>query len=108
MTTAPPIAVAAPHADAVDAAVAAVTDGGNAIDAALAAATALAVVYPHQCGVGGDLIALVRRPGEDVVAVLSAGSAPAGIDTDALAREARMPRQGAQTVTVPGAVAGWQ
>ncbi|MCJ1698458.1 gamma-glutamyltransferase family protein [Rathayibacter festucae] len=111
MTLSPPparVAVAAPHPAALDAAARAIADGGDAIDAALAAATALTVVYPHQCGLGGDLIALVRRPGEDVVAVLSAGAAPAGIDVAALAREERMPRQGAQTVTIPGAVAGWQ
>ncbi|NQX06117.1 gamma-glutamyltransferase [Rathayibacter sp. VKM Ac-2856] len=111
MTLSPPparVAVAAPHPAALDAAARAIADGGDAIDAALAAATALTVVYPHQCGLGGDLIALVRRPGEDVVAVVSAGAAPAGIDVAALAREERMPRQGAQTVTIPGAVAGWR
>ncbi|QHC68281.1 tyramine oxidase [Rathayibacter sp. VKM Ac-2759] len=109
MTPLPParIAVAAPHPAALEAAAAAIADGGDAIDAALAAATALTVVYPHQCGLGGDLIAVVRRPGEPVVAVISAGAAPAGIDVESLAREERMPRQGAQTVTIPGVVAGW-
>ncbi|MBO0983586.1 gamma-glutamyltransferase [Rathayibacter sp. SD072] len=101
------IAVAAPHPAALDAAAEAIADGGDAIDAALAAATALTVVYPHQCGLGGDLIALVRRPGAGVTAVISAGAAPAGIDVARLALEDRMPRQGAQTVTIPGAVAGW-
>ena len=52
--------------------------GGNAIDAALAAATTLAVVYPHMCGVGGDLFALVQRPTGDVIAVNASGRAPAG------------------------------
>ncbi|MFS2076827.1 gamma-glutamyltransferase, partial [Curtobacterium sp. CT11-133] len=77
-------------------------------DAALAAAAALTVVYPHQCSIGGDLVALVRRPGHGVTAVVSAGAAPSGIDVAALAQQERMPRQGAQTVTVPGVVAGWQ
>jgi gamma-glutamyltranspeptidase len=107
MTSPTSIAIAAPHPAAVAAASEAVAAGGNALDAALAAATVLAVVYPHQCGVGGDLVALVRRPGHDVVAILSAGAAPAGVDTAALARQERMPSQGAQTVTIPGAVAGW-
>jgi gamma-glutamyltranspeptidase/glutathione hydrolase len=31
------------------------------VDAALAAAVTLAVSYPHNCGVGGDLFALVQR-----------------------------------------------
>lgn len=100
-------AVAAPHPVAVAAAAAAVRRGGNAIDAALAAAAVLAVVYPHQCALGGDLIALVRVPGQDgASAVLSAGVQPAGLDIDALAG-APMPRRGIRTVTVPGAVAGW-
>lgn len=102
------VAVAAPHPAAVAAAAEAVAAGGDAIDAALAAATALTVVYPHQCSVGGDLVALVRRRGQPVSAVVSAGAAPSGIDVDALARQERMPRQGAHTVTVPGVVAGWQ
>ena len=102
------VAVAAPHPAALDAATEAVAAGGDAIDAALAAAAALTVVYPHQCSIGGDLVALVRRPGQPVVAVVSAGAAPAGIDVAALALQDRMPRQGAQTVTVPGVVAGWR
>jgi gamma-glutamyltranspeptidase len=112
MTTPAPsarrVAVAAPHPAALDAAEAAVAAGGDAVDAALAAATALTVVYPHQCSIGGDLVALVRRPDGTVTTVVSAGAAPAGIDVAALARLDRMPRQGAQTVTVPGVVAGWQ
>ena len=100
-------AVAAPHPAAVAAAAAAVRRGGNAIDAALAAAAVLTVVYPHQCALGGDLIALVRVPGQDgATAVLSAGAQPAGLDIDALAG-APMPRRGIHTVTVPGVVAGW-
>jgi gamma-glutamyltranspeptidase len=100
-------AVAAPHPAAVGAAADAVRRGGNAIDAALAAAAVLTVVYPHQCALGGDLIALVRAPGQDgAIAVLSVGAQPAGLDIDALAR-APMPRRGIRTVTVPGAVAGW-
>lgn len=102
------VAVAAPHPAALDAAAEAVAAGGDAIDAALAAAAALTVVYPHQCSIGGDLVALVRRPGHAVTAVVSAGAAPSGIDVAALAQQERMPRQGAQTVTVPGVVAGWR
>ena len=108
MTRTARIAVAAPHPAAVDAAAEAVAAGGDAIDAALAAAAALTVVYPHQCGLGGDLIALVKRPGQGVTAIVSAGAAPAGVDVAALAGEERMPKQGPQTVTVPGAVAGWR
>ena len=61
----PDVALAAPHPAAVEAGRAAVAAGGNALDAALAAAAALTVVYPHQCSIGGDLIAVVRPAGGD-------------------------------------------
>ncbi|MFT4082369.1 MAG: gamma-glutamyltransferase [Nocardioides sp.] len=81
--------------------------GGNALDAALAAAAVLTVVYPHQCALGGDLIALIRSPGQEVAtAVLSAGAQPRGLDIGALTG-APMPRRGIRTVTIPGVVAGW-
>lgn len=105
------VAVAAPHPDAVDAATDAFEAGGNAIDAALAAAAVLTVVYPHQCSLGGDLIAVfhdARRGDGPAVAITSAGAAPAGIDVAGLRAGGSMPRQGPQTVTVPGVVAGWQ
>ena len=73
-------AVATPHTLATDAAAVAFERGGNAIDAALAAATTLAVVYPHMCGVGGDLFALVHHPAGDVVAINASGRAPAAAD----------------------------
>ena len=102
------VAVAAPHTLAVEAGLEAAAAGGNALDAALAAAAVLVVAYPHQCGLGGDLTALVRDPDGSVVAVLSLGAAPAAVDVAALrAAGTRMPRQGALTVTVPGVVAGW-
>ncbi|WP_320668980.1 gamma-glutamyltransferase [Patulibacter defluvii] len=102
------VAVAAPHADATAAGEAAARAGGNALDAALAAAAVLAVTYPHQCGVGGDLTALVRRPDGSVVALLSLGAAAAAVDVGRLrAGGPAMPRQGPQAVTVPGATAGW-
>ena len=98
------VALAAPHPAAVEAGRAVVAAGGNTIDAALAAAAALAVVYPHQCSVGGDLIAVVRPPAGAPRAVLSAGAAAAAID---LGGAASMPFGGPLTVTVPGVVAGW-
>lgn len=101
-------AVASPHFAATEAAAEAFDAGGNALDAALAAATTLAVVYPHMCGVGGDLIALVRDPSRQTTCVMSAGAAPARVDTSAVrTRWGSMPAHGPDTVTVPGAVAGW-
>jgi gamma-glutamyltranspeptidase len=102
-------AIASPHELATEAGSVAFDRGGNAIDAALAAATTLAVAYPHMCGVGGDLFALVQHPDIGVVAINGSGRAPAGCDPVA-ARAAgggQMPEHGAHTVTVPGAVSGW-
>jgi gamma-glutamyltranspeptidase len=103
-------AVATPHVLATDAATVAFERGGNAIDAALAAAVTLTVVYPHMCGVGGDLFALVQQPAGDVVAINASGRAPAGADPAAAADagiDGAMPAYGPHTVTVPGVVSGW-
>lgn len=100
-------ALATPHALATAAGEEVIRDGGNAVDAALAAAIALTVVYPHQCAVGGDLIALVARPGQDAIAVNGSGAAPLAVDADALSRIGQMPVTGPLSVTVPGVVAGW-
>lgn len=101
------IALAAPHPEAIAAGQRAVAAGGNAVDAALAAAVMLTVVYPHQCALGGDLIALVRAPDGETTAVIAAGTAPAAI-ADAASGWTEVPRQGAHAVTVPGVVAGWR
>jgi gamma-glutamyltranspeptidase len=103
-------AVATPHPLAADVAEAAFAAGGNAIDAALHAAVTLAVVYPHMCGAGGDLFALVQNPDGKLVAIDSSGRAPASVDVDALraAHGTEMPETGPERITVPGAIRGWE
>lgn len=98
------VALAAPEATAVEVGRSLVSRGGNALDAALATAAALSVVYPHQCTIGGDLIAMVRTPDGQVRAILSVGAAAADFDVTGLDR---MPASGPLSVTVPGVVAGW-
>lgn len=101
-------AIATPHWAASEVGAAAFRAEGNAVDAALAAAVALAVTYPHNCSVGGDLFALVRRHDGDVVAVNASGAAPMALSADAVrTTHVSMPEQGPLTVTVPGAVGGW-
>jgi gamma-glutamyltranspeptidase / glutathione hydrolase len=78
-------------------------DGGNAVDAAIATNLALAVAYPHMCGVGGDLIAMVWRDGE-LLGVNSTGCLPAA----AVLPDGGVPKVGIGSVTVPGAPAGWR
>jgi gamma-glutamyltranspeptidase/glutathione hydrolase len=101
-------AVASPHHAGSEAAAAAFADGGNAVDAALSAAAMLAVVYPNQNSVGGDLLALVGTPSGDVQFLNASGAAARAVDVDELtASRGVMPVSGAQPVTVPGAVSGW-
>lgn len=102
-------AISTPHTVATEAGAVAFERGGNAIDAALAAAVTLAVSYPHSCGVGGDLFALIQRPDGRTVALNASGRAPAGVDPDALRARfgTRMPEHGPAPVTIPGAVSGW-
>jgi gamma-glutamyltranspeptidase/glutathione hydrolase len=75
--------------------------GGNAADAALAAAAMLAVTEPTSNGIGGDNFALVWRDGR-AEGLDSAGPAPR--NAEALSP---VPQSGPQSVTVPGAIAGW-
>jgi gamma-glutamyltranspeptidase/glutathione hydrolase len=104
-----PYALACPEPLAADAGAAAFAGGGNALDAALAAAAALAVTYPHNCGVGGDLFAVVRFSDGRCVSVNASGPAPLGADAEALRRRgSAMPVTGPETITVPGVVRGWE
>src|SRR5215467_7546702 len=77
-------------------------DGGNAADAAIATNLALAVAYPHMCGVGGDLLAMVWRDGE-LAGLNSSGRLPAAAALPA----GGVPQRGIGSATVPGAAAGW-
>lgn len=85
--------------------------GGNAIDAAVTAAAVLSVVEPMMTGIGGDLFALIWIAKEHrLVALNASGRAGALMTREALLAKGhtRMPSRGVETVTVPGALAGWQ
>jgi gamma-glutamyltranspeptidase len=100
-------AAATPHSAATEAALAAFEAGGNAVDAALAANAVLAVVYPHMCGIGGDLFALVADSSTRAV-VNGSGAAASALDAAAVrAERGSMPAEGPLTISVPGTVAAW-
>ncbi len=88
-------------------------DGGNAIDAAIAAAAVLNVVEPYSAGMGGDLFAIVYLAKEHkLLGINASGYAPTGATLEHLKRKgfdaaSGMPEFGILTVTVPGAVDGW-
>ncbi|HZA33475.1 MAG TPA: gamma-glutamyltransferase, partial [Vicinamibacterales bacterium] len=97
--------------------------GGNAVDAAIAANATIGLMEPTGNGVGGDLFALVYEAKTGKLYGLNAsGWAPSGLTPGLLrskgaarvpsaeaaaAGVTEMPQSGVFSVTVPGAVAGW-
>jgi gamma-glutamyltranspeptidase len=96
---------------ATGAGIAALRTRGSAVDAAIAADAVLAVTHQHQCGLGGDLLALVHQQGDDRPWALNAsGRAGSGADPMRLraAGHEQMPSDGTVAcVPVPGCVDGW-
>jgi gamma-glutamyltranspeptidase/glutathione hydrolase len=89
--------------------------GGNAVDAAIATAAALCIVEPVSNGLGSDCFAIVWD-GKELHGLNASGHSPKSWSFDyfegkyglAGNDEVRRPMRGWDTVTVPGAVAGWQ
>lgn len=85
--------------------------GGCAADAAIAAGAVLAVTHQHQCGLGGDLMALVHREGDELPwAINASGRAGSGADPQRLRAAGfdQMPSTADPAcVPVPGCVDGW-
>lgn len=84
--------------------------GGHAVDAAIAVNAAMGVVAPMMNGVGGDLFAIVYDAATGELHGLNAsGYAPANLTIERLRTSGitSMPQTGINSVTVPGAVAGW-
>ncbi len=67
----------APHHLAAQAGRDVLRDGGNAVEAMVAAAAAIAVVYPHMNGIGGDGFWLIHEPGQAPVAIDACGASAA-------------------------------
>ena len=102
--------VSAPHHLAAQAGAAILREGGNAVEAMVAAAAAIAAVYPHMNGIGGDGFWLIAEPGRDPVAVRACGGAAALATPSFYAeyRDASIPTRGGRAaLTVAGAIGGW-
>jgi gamma-glutamyltranspeptidase/glutathione hydrolase len=101
------IATSQPLASAAGLAV--LQNGGNAVDAAVTAAAVLAVVEPNMTGMGGDLFAMVWSARDRTLHGLNASGRSGSLMTrETLAARGRTRiGQGAEAVTVPGALSGW-
>jgi gamma-glutamyltranspeptidase / glutathione hydrolase len=88
--------------------------GGNAVDAAVAAAAVITMTEPCSNGLGSDNFAIVWDPAtRQLLGLNASGIAPAAWSLGFLQKRhgedlaQRRPVRGWDTVTTPGAVAGW-
>ena len=101
--------IAAPHGLAASAGLAVLREGGNAIEAMVAAAAAIAVVYPHMNGLGGDGFWLIAAPGAEPVGIDACGATGAAATPVLYGGSAALPARGPLAAnTVAGTVSGWQ
>src|SRR6476469_8110480 len=85
--------------------------GGNAVDAAIAAAAAMTICEPVSNGLGSDAFAILWD-GKELHGLNASGRAPAAWTPEYFRKKygdnaATPPKRGIDSVTVPGAVAGW-
>ncbi len=88
-----------------------IQQGGNAVDAAIAAAAVMMLVEPCSNGLGSDAFCILWD-GERLHGLNASGPAPAAWTPEYFRRKhgadaKRPPVRGWDSVTVPGAVAGW-
>ncbi len=84
--------------------------GGNAIDAAVATNAMMGLIAPMNDGIGGDLFAIIYEAKTGKLYGLNAsGWSPEKLTADYLLAKGikTMPQRGINSVTVPGAVDGW-
>jgi len=103
--------VATSHPLAAQAGLRMLQRGGNAADAAIAAAAVMTVVEPVSNGLGSDAFCLLWD-GHELHGLNASGRAPRAWTPEYFARKhgagaKAPPQRGWDSVTVPGAVAGW-
>ena len=103
--------VAAESPLAAQAGVKILESGGNAVDAAIATNAMMGVVEPMMNGIGGDLFAIVYdAKAKKLYGLNASGWAPKELSIALLQKQGvkEMPHTGVHSITVPGAVDGWQ
>jgi gamma-glutamyltranspeptidase/glutathione hydrolase len=101
----------APHRAAAEVGAEVLRAGGNAVEAMIAMAAAIAVVYPHMTGIGGDAFWIVSEPGRPPKGIDGAGPAGSKATIEAYRKkgyDAIPPRGGDAALTVAGAVSTWE
>ena len=103
--------VATSHPLAAQAGLRMIAAGGNAVDAAIAAAATMTLVEPCSNGLGSDAFCILWD-GQQLHGLNASGRAPAAWSPQYFQRKvgsgaAAPPQRGWDSVTVPGAVAGW-
>ncbi len=100
--------VATSHPLAAQAGLGMLAQGGNAVDAIIATAAALTILEPVSNGLGSDAFAIVWD-GKKLHGLNASGTAPASWDLPYFERKhhGKVPERGWDSVTIPGAVAGW-
>src|SRR5262249_39527942 len=110
MIVTPRCMVGSSHVQASQAGALILSKGGSAVDAAIAANAVLGVTEPMTNGIGGDLFAIYwDAKTRKLYGLNSSGWAPQGLTAERLKAKHlnEMPLFGIDSVTVPGAVAGW-
>jgi gamma-glutamyltranspeptidase/glutathione hydrolase len=98
------------HPLAVATAIEVLKAGGNAVDAAISATVLLGLGEPAASGIGGDMIALIKPPGEErIIGLNASGRAPAAASAASLREQGHkvMPLRSPHSVTIPGAIDGF-
>ncbi|MEO6362105.1 MAG: gamma-glutamyltransferase family protein [Caldimonas sp.] len=103
--------VSTSHPLAAQAGLRVIQQGGNAVDGAIAAAAVMTIVEPCSNGLGSDAFCILWD-GSRLHGLNASGPAPAAWTQDYFRRKygsdaAHPPVRGWDSVTVPGAVAGW-
>ena len=109
VTMAPNGVVTCPHSLASSAGVDVLRAGGSAVDAAIATSAALAVLYPHMTGIGGDAFWLIHDAKTREVRYINGGgraAASASVEWFRSRGHSQIPFRGVlpATLTTPGSV----